>query len=817
MKTTHALPHAGEILLAVSLVCAPALTWPAVAADDPGATRSASSAPATQPAAALAQTLPMLQQPPGTVLNALHEPSIITVKFRDGLNVRLRNNELVSSDAALFTQARPLLRELALGKWRRADALPEEKIDELRQRAQANLGRPLPDLNLQFYLALPPGLEAAAVIDRLNALDIVELAQPVPRPVRPPTPPNYEPAQTNFFPAPLGMDVWGAWTNYSAFGHGIQVVDCEYSYNPQHRDLPSIPNLDATAIDPYNDTGHGTAVLGAMGALHNGWGTAGISPAAKFYFSGTYFSNGLAIDQSITTALGTLVPGDVLVIEQQTAGPNTTNAETQFGLVPVEWYRPNYDRIVTAVGLGIVVVEAAGNGWQNLDDPIYSTNNYGHWPFLATNNSGAIIVGAGASAKGSTTERSRIYYSNYGSCVDLQGWGENVLTTGYGDLYKAEGTNLLYTTFSGTSSATPMVAGACALLQSTYKTTNGAVLSPARIKSLLRSSGLPQKNGDYPSSQNIGPIPIIPVAIAQVLRGAGDAPIAFTGFNRDVIVERAATGGTTAPYAQAWDGVTSYGLYEAGLGEIGNWSSGSGSEGMPQGGTFASMLDGRTTFQLGPYNGSNVLYLAQTAPAGTLTLTTPQALRSLSILAASANGGANGSLVIHFANNTTSPPIIFNASDWHDLSGPIALTQYGSIALGNFGAFYTEDPLGHPNLYQTTTNLAARGWHTNPIVSITFTQPNGAGTSSNTTSGIFALSGTPTIRLAVLQYQGVPGFTLNWAALAGYSYQVQYQTNLTEAAWLNLGSPVVATGSTAAVVCLDAAAPSRFYRVFQLP
>lgn len=819
MKIIKLMPLASETLLMVAVVSLASLTPPAAAADNSPARGSAGSAPATPAAAAVAKAASGVRKPLKTVLNATHEPNIITVKFRDGLNVRLRNNELVSTDPTLLAKARPLLSQLALGKWRRADALPEDTIDQLRQRAQANLGRPLPDLNLQFYLALPPGLDAATVIDRLNALDIVELAQPVPRPVPPPTPPNYEPIQTNLFPAPVGMNVWGAWTNYNDFGQGIQVADCEYSFNPQHRDLPSITILDATALAVPEYADHGTAALGAMGALRNGWGTVGISPSAKYYFSGVYFSTGWLVDQAITTALGTLVPGDVLVLEQQMSGPYTTNDETQFGYVPVEWYQPIYDRIVTAVGLGIVVVEAAGNGWQNLDDPIYSTNNYGHWPFLAANNSGAIIVGAGASAKGSTTESSRIYYSDYGSRVDLQGWGENVRTTGYGDLYSAEGTNLFYTTFEGTSSATPMVAGACILLQSAYKTAKGTVLSPARIKSLLRMTGSPQQNGTYPSSQNIGPLPNIPAAIAQALPGAGDGPItAFTGFNRDVIVERAATGGNTAPYAQVWDGVTYYGFYETGLGNIGAWPYGDGSEGLPQGGTFTSLLDGRTIFQFGPYNGSNVLYLTQSAPTGTLTLTTPQPWRSLSILAASANGGGNGSFVIRFANNTTSPPISFNANDWFVTSGPAALTEYGSIALGNFGAFFTDDTVSYPNLYQTTTNLVARGWHTNPIVSLTFTRASGSGTSASTTTGIFALSGTPSIRLAAFQEAGVPGWALlGWNALVGYSYQVQYKTNLTQATWLNLGSPVVATDSTAWLWCSTDSDPRQFYRIFQLP
>jgi len=58
---------------------------------------------------------------------------------------------------------------------------------------------------------------------------------------------------------------------------------------------------------------------------------------------------------------------------------------------------------------------------------------------------------------------------------------------------------------------------------------------------------------------------------------------------------------------------------------------------------------------------------------------------------------------------------------------------------------------------------------------------------------------------------------LGWNALVGYSYQVQYKTNLTQATWLNLGSPVVATDSTAWFWCSTDSDPRQFYRVFQLP
>ena len=64
-------------------------------------------------------------------------------------------------------------------------------------------------------------------------------------------------------------------------------------------------------------------------------------------------------------------------------------------------------------------------------------------------------------------DRSRLSFSTYGSRVDVQGWGHNVTTTGYGGLFTGGGDpNQYYTaTFNGTSSASPIVAGAAAALQ----------------------------------------------------------------------------------------------------------------------------------------------------------------------------------------------------------------------------------------------------------------------------------------------------------------------------------------------------------------
>jgi subtilisin family serine protease len=246
-----------------------------------------------------------------------------------------------------------------------------------------------------------------------------------------------------------------------------------------------------------------------MVSLDNGWGTTGAAHGASAAVAPTYLNDAWVPYVAIEYATTQLSAGDVILIELQTWGPTGD-------MVPIEWELPNYDAIVAAVGNGIHVVSAAGNGSMDLDDPIF---NQGHAPFLPENNSGAIMVGAGAAPAafgGSDTERSRLYFSNYGSRVDLQGWGERVMTTGYGWYYGSEGINYYYTdSFSGTSSASPIVASAVAIYESVKEVENGSVVDPEALRTALKETGTPQQAGSYPVSQNIGPLPNVRAALEQ--------------------------------------------------------------------------------------------------------------------------------------------------------------------------------------------------------------------------------------------------------------------------------------------------------------
>jgi hypothetical protein len=385
---------------------------------------------------------PPVIKPMHTTVDERHQLRLLTVKFQDGLHIRVRDEGLTDFGTGELDSARPLLDSLGNAKWLRVDSLPEERIEQMRQIAQTNLGCAIADLNLQFNLRLPSGTNLAEVIDAFNALDIVELAQPTPRPGQLFAAPDFQPLQGYLFPPTNGINAFAVWTNCGARGAGIKLAAIGCSFNTNHVDLPIIPVVDGDfGFGAEFCEDHGTATLGVIGAKDNGNGTTGIAPDCSMCYVGVmtlidpeFEEWEMNIPGAVMTAIGVLTAGDVLYFEMGVDG------------VPIDWDKPVYDRVVLATGLGITVVEPAGNGQVNLDAPFYSTGHGGHWPFLPSQDSGAIIVGASE-----PPTRSRLTFSNYGSTVDLQGWGATVATTGpaHGLIYNAEGNNNSFGYFAG--------------------------------------------------------------------------------------------------------------------------------------------------------------------------------------------------------------------------------------------------------------------------------------------------------------------------------------------------------------------------------
>jgi serine protease len=507
--------------------------------------------PARSSAPPLRQRVPF-DRPARAKLRTSDDPRAIVVKFREGTRIRRQGLTFTSTSSARLSAREQGLRDrfslddgligaqlaavnrLIAGE---RDAVverlfdrPADALEQEQRRGEANSGKELPDLNL-YYVIVREAADASsteALLDQLNALDIVEIAY-VETDVRPAG--HVESASmTPDLTAEQGyLGIWGvdanaARTQHNARGQNVKIVDIENNWLFDHEDLSDVSLVWGT---PWgSDKDHGTAVLGVLAAQDNGYGMIGIAPDASIGVASKRYTILNAVFKSVARAINEsaaqLGPGDVILIEQQTHGPETSQPCTcsshcdQFEYLPMEWDPASFDAILSATANHIIVVEGAGNGSMNLDDPIYG----GRFD-RAVRDSGAIIVGA--SLGGS---RVPICWTNFGSRVDVQAWGTGVATLGGGDLgVGGSDPRQFYTaTFGGTSAASAIVAGVVAAAQG-YVTSRGLRLFPEEMSGLLKETGYPQGF----AYRHIGPLPNLYRAILAYEAGDSCEPITISG------------------------------------------------------------------------------------------------------------------------------------------------------------------------------------------------------------------------------------------------------------------------------------------------
>jgi hypothetical protein len=476
----------------------------------------------------------------------------LVVKFHEGSRVRLREGALVALSAERSPAERALLSARGLSNARveasaaavrammerapRVGAIArlfdedESTLEARKSSGEEQSGQQLADLNLYFEVPLLPGTTAGHMVDlvaALNAQEGVEVAYAEP-PTEPamvgfgmdqvlrgvmaaadiaPTTPLYEANQGYLNAAPGGIDARYAWTVTGGSGFNVKVVDIEGGWRTTHEDMPALFTQIGTQ---YNDIGwrnHGTAVLGEIVGAPNAYGVTGIANQAR---AGVSSIGSQSTASAISSAASAAGLGGVILIELHSQGPSDGTActcnTTQCNYIAMEYWQANYDAIATATANGVVVVEAAGNGSANLD-----STAYGSAFNRSVRDSGAIIVGASTS-----TTRVPMCWTNYGSRVDVHGWGENVYSMGYGALFGSSyGEDQYYTaTFSGTSSASPIITGAAASAQG-VAFAYGRRLTSVQMRSVLTGNGTPQAS----DTRKIGPLPDLRRVLPKVAAG----------------------------------------------------------------------------------------------------------------------------------------------------------------------------------------------------------------------------------------------------------------------------------------------------------
>ncbi|MFB6589210.1 S8 family peptidase [Bacillus thuringiensis] len=308
-------------------------------------------------------------------------------------------------------------------------------------------------------------------------------------------------------PAPLGINAPYAWSIKGGDGKGTTFVDMEYGWLFSHEDLVNqkIELISGQNKSEHHD--HGTSVLGIVSAEDNNIGGIGIAPKAKVKVVSQIRDNGnYNTADAILSAVNNMQAGDILLLEAQA----TYDGYGDKNYFPVEVKPDIFDAIRMGTNKGIIIIEAGANGGNDLDQfrdrngkQVLNRNS----PDFK--DSGAIMVGA-ASAR---VPHKRSYFSNYGSRVDVYGWGNAVDTT---DAKPSEFiTNLYTSSFAGTSSASPIIAGAAASIQGIAKNNQGRVYTPRQLRDILSDSSTGTKSND-PTSDKIGVLPDLKAILSKL-------------------------------------------------------------------------------------------------------------------------------------------------------------------------------------------------------------------------------------------------------------------------------------------------------------
>jgi hypothetical protein len=422
----------------------------------------------------------------------------VIVKFSDEVGVedegaigeRLAQFGIKAAFAGQELRFRHLYSALKPAELQRLVALAEERDPTYRA----------PNFLSYFVVDCPSGVHPLELAKEISAWPLVEEAYPDQRAEDPVVNAADDPRSGNqgyLDPSPDGVDARAVWPLPGGDGAGQRIIDLEQGWTLNHEDLTAHGATVLFGSVVNSSRYHGTAVLGEICAVDNALGDVGIAPNVASVNVVSHSGATSNIPNAIATAIANLDYGHLLLLE------------VQINFLPAETVPANFAAIRLATALGVVVVEAAGNGANDLD--LYTDSgglavlNRGSADFK---DSYAIMVGAA----NSPSPHSRWASSNFGSRIDCYGWGQNVDSTSS----DSAGSTTLYTSvFQGTSSASPIVTGAALCVQGLAEASLGLRFGPVQLRAILSNAATGTASAN-PATDRIGVMPDL-AAIAGVL------------------------------------------------------------------------------------------------------------------------------------------------------------------------------------------------------------------------------------------------------------------------------------------------------------
>lgn len=273
-------------------------------------------------------------------------------------------------------------------------------------------------------------------------------------------------------PVPMGINRIDAELSPTAAIDGtpnnldVDVAVVDTGVDLDHPDLNVFRNVNMiTSANGDDDNGHGTHVAGTIGAKDDGKGVVGVAPGARIWAVKVLDAQGSGLMSDIIAGVDYVAQhADEIEVANLSLGCQCTSSALD-------------NALNNAVKAGVTVVVAAGNSAK--DSSAFSPAKN---PNVITVSAVADFNGQGGGGAGSTcrsdVDDSFANFSNYGAPVDIAAPGVCITST-----YKGGGTSIM----SGTSMASPHVAGAAALWMAGH-----GRQSPASIKSALLSAAIVQ-------------------------------------------------------------------------------------------------------------------------------------------------------------------------------------------------------------------------------------------------------------------------------------------------------------------------------------
>ena len=293
------------------------------------------------------------------------------------------------------------------------------------------------------------------------------------------------------------VDSYAAWGVTTGKGVTVAILDSGVMAN--HEDLPNVTRIEVfyknTSLGLDDAKGHGTHVAGIIGAaMGNGKGGAGIAPGVKLLSLRITNDKGSSTDAKLICGLQAAVKAGAQIVNISLGGPA---------------YSAVFQKAINeATEAGVTVVAAMGNDGTNcLNYPAGYDNVIGVVSVDRTNN--------------------RASGSSYGTWGDVAAPGADIWSTYYNGSYWPK---------SGTSMASPVVAGVAALYKSVHPDATPAQIT-ARLKATATKGGIDLGAGIVNAAAALSEKPGIPTA--EIRSGETDEVLSHS------------TGGTlSAP----WDG-----------------------------------------------------------------------------------------------------------------------------------------------------------------------------------------------------------------------------------------------------------------------